>query len=114
MPGPSREAWLRRKPIAVMTAETGADEGTEGDLKRSIGLVQLTSFGVGATVGTGIFFVLQEAVPDAGPAVIVLAVTIVYTPPVVRGVRAAALGVAPLDYVTAGRPSTRFARNTVG
>ncbi len=28
-------------------------------------------FGVGATVGTGIFFVLQEAVPDAGPAVMV-------------------------------------------
>ena len=28
-------------------------------------------FGVGATVGTGIFFVLQEAVPDAGPAVVI-------------------------------------------
>lgn len=39
----------------------------------------------------------------AGPAVIVLAVTLVYTPQVVRVVRAAALGVAPLDYVTAAR-----------
>ena len=28
-------------------------------------------FGVGATVGTGIFFVLSEAVPEAGPGVIV-------------------------------------------
>lgn len=28
-------------------------------------------FGVGATVGTGIFFVMQEATPDAGPAVVV-------------------------------------------
>ena len=28
-------------------------------------------FGVGATVGTGIFFVLQQAVPEAGPAVII-------------------------------------------
>ena len=37
----------------------------------SFGTFQLTMFGVGATVGTGIFFVLQEAVPDAGPAVIV-------------------------------------------
>ena len=27
-------------------------------------------FGVGATVGTGIFFVLGQAVPEAGPAVI--------------------------------------------
>src|SRR6478735_7054630 len=41
------------------------------DLGRSIGTFQLMMFGVGATVGTGIFFVLQEAVPDAGPAVIV-------------------------------------------
>ncbi|MDA2803538.1 ABC transporter permease [Nocardiopsis suaedae] len=39
----------------------------------------------------------------AGPAVIVLAVTIVYAPQVVRVVRAAAMGVAPLDYVTAAR-----------
>lgn len=39
----------------------------------------------------------------AGPAVIVLAVTLVYTPQVVRVVRAAALGVVPLDYVTAAR-----------
>ena len=27
-------------------------------------------FGVGATIGTGIFFVLSSAVPEAGPAVI--------------------------------------------
>ncbi|GAA1081495.1 ABC transporter permease [Nocardiopsis composta] len=39
----------------------------------------------------------------AGPAVIVLAVTVVYAPQVVRVVRAAAMGVAPLDYVTAAR-----------
>ena len=36
-----------------------------------IGTFQLTLFGVGATVGTGIFFVLSAAVPEAGPAVIV-------------------------------------------
>lgn len=28
-------------------------------------------FGVGATVGTGIFFVLSEAIPKPGPAVVV-------------------------------------------
>jgi L-asparagine transporter-like permease len=28
-------------------------------------------FGVGATIGTGIFFVLSEAIPLAGPAVII-------------------------------------------
>lgn len=55
----------RRKPLARH------DGGEDGDLKRSIGTFQLTLFGVGATVGTGVFFVMAEAVPDAGPAVLV-------------------------------------------
>jgi APA family basic amino acid/polyamine antiporter len=64
-----REAILRRKPVGVMAAETGADvEG--GELPRSLGLFQLSTFGIGATIGTGIFFVLSEAAPIAGPAVI--------------------------------------------
>jgi amino acid transporter len=42
----------------------------DGPLRRSIGLFQLTLIGVGGTVGTGIFFILSEAVPVAGPAVI--------------------------------------------
>jgi amino acid transporter len=64
-----REQILRRKPVTAMTAETGTDTG-KGELKRSIGLFQLSMFGIGATIGTGIFFVLAEAVPVAGPAVI--------------------------------------------
>ena len=63
------DQMLRRKPVGVMTDETGADTGG-GELKRSIGLFQLTLFGVGATIGTGIFVILTEAVPTAGPAVI--------------------------------------------
>jgi amino acid transporter len=60
---------LRRKPVAQMTEETGADtEG--GELKRSISLFQLSLFGIGATIGTGIFIVLTEAVPIAGPGVV--------------------------------------------
>ncbi len=63
---PSLGAQLRRrKPIDL------ARSGHGGELERSFGTFQLMMFGVGATVGTGIFFVLQEAVPDAGPAVIV-------------------------------------------
>ncbi len=46
-----REQILRRKPVAAMTAESGTDAG-QGELARSIGLVQLTLFGVGATIGT--------------------------------------------------------------
>jgi amino acid transporter len=64
-----RESILRRKPVRELTAETGADtEG--GELPRSIGLFSLSAFGIGATIGTGIFFVLSEAAPIAGPSVI--------------------------------------------
>ena len=63
------QQMVRRKPVTVMTDETGTDtEG--GELKRTIGLFQLTLFGVGATIGTGIFVILTDAVPEAGPAVI--------------------------------------------
>jgi APA family basic amino acid/polyamine antiporter len=57
---------LRRRPIVGAPVAHGASKG----LKRTIGVFQLTMFGVGATVGTGIFFVLSAAVPEAGPAVI--------------------------------------------
>jgi APA family basic amino acid/polyamine antiporter len=69
-PTPSlRDQVLRRKPVRVMSEETGADSDS-GELVRSIGLFQLTLFGVGATIGTGIFIVLTQAVPVAGPAVV--------------------------------------------
>uniref|UniRef100_UPI000AAA6A27 APC family permease n=1 Tax=Peterkaempfera griseoplana TaxID=66896 RepID=UPI000AAA6A27 len=60
---------LRRKPVAALIAEGGG--GGEERLRRSIGLWQLSCIGIGATVGTGIFFVLGSAVPEAGPAVVV-------------------------------------------
>ena len=60
---------FRRKPAIEMDAESGA-ETEQSELNRSIGLFQLTMFGVGATIGTGIFFVLAQAVPISGPAVV--------------------------------------------
>jgi APA family basic amino acid/polyamine antiporter len=60
---------FRRKPVIEMEEETGS-ETEESELTRSIGLFELTMFGVGATIGTGIFFVLSQAVPIAGPAVV--------------------------------------------
>ncbi|MFT3690832.1 APC family permease [Paenirhodobacter sp.] len=59
---------LRKKPMTNVVDGHGAHDG---ELKRSITLFQLTMFGVGATIGTGIFFVLSEQVPIAGPAVLV-------------------------------------------
>ncbi|MBV8666792.1 MAG: amino acid permease [Burkholderiaceae bacterium] len=58
---------LRLKPIEAITAHS-KEQG--GDLRRSITLFQLTMIGVGATIGTGIFVILGDAVPKAGPAVV--------------------------------------------
>src|SRR3954454_4357299 len=69
-PAGLRAELLRRKPVRSTGGQHAAGEHGE-HLPRSIGTFQLTMFGVGATVGTGIFFVLSSAVPEAGPAVIV-------------------------------------------
>lgn len=53
---------FRRKPI---TSETAGDSA----LPRRLGTFQLAMLGVGATIGTGVFFVMHESVPLAGPAV---------------------------------------------
>ncbi|MEU8799908.1 amino acid permease [Spirillospora sp. NPDC048819] len=70
--GTARESFarslLRTKPVDRIVAEGGQGEG--GELKRTMSLLQLTLFSVGATLGTGIFVVLGEAVPLAGPAVV--------------------------------------------
>ncbi|MFI6596832.1 amino acid permease [Nonomuraea sp. NPDC050536] len=59
---------LRTKPTEQIVAEGGHGEG--GDLRRTMTLWQLTLFSVGATLGTGIFVILGQAVPKAGPAVV--------------------------------------------
>nr|WP_308013780.1 amino acid permease [Streptantibioticus parmotrematis] len=62
-------ALARRKPVERLVAEGGT--GTGGTLRRSLGMWQLTMISIGATLGTGIFVVLGEAVPKAGPAVVI-------------------------------------------
>lgn len=62
-----RQQALRRKPLHTFTTESDG----AGGLRRTIGPFQLTMIGVGATIGTGIFFLLGSAVPEAGPAVVV-------------------------------------------
>jgi len=47
------------------------EEGAGTALRRGLGLVPLISLSVGATLGTGIFVVLGQAAPKAGPAVAV-------------------------------------------
>src|SRR5262245_15562582 len=61
----------RRKPVEMLVSDTAGADAEHGHLKRGITLFQLIMFGVGSTIGTGIFFVLAETVPKAGPAVII-------------------------------------------
>lgn len=63
---PIGEQLRRRKPIVFQHLHHKGEE-----LARNMGTFQLMMFGVGATVGTGIFFVLSEAIPKAGAAVII-------------------------------------------
>ncbi|GAB3944635.1 amino acid permease [Corynebacterium tapiri] len=55
-----------RKPISRVIEDTEED----GGLRRSMGVVHLTALSVGASLGTGIFVVLGEAAPLAGPALV--------------------------------------------
>jgi basic amino acid/polyamine antiporter, APA family len=59
--------WATR-PAEDLIAETH-ERGSE--LKRVIGVLDLTALGVGAIVGTGIFVVIGQAASEAGPAVVV-------------------------------------------
>ncbi|WP_071343873.1 amino acid permease [Nocardia seriolae] len=68
MPGIQRitASLLRTKPVEQIESD-----GEHTALRRSMGLIPLISLSVGATLGTGIFVVLGEAAPLAGPAVVV-------------------------------------------
>jgi APA family basic amino acid/polyamine antiporter len=63
-----RSQPFRLKPVDVIVAQH-EEQGGSG-LRRSMGLLQLTALSIGATLGTGIFVILGEAVPLAGPAVV--------------------------------------------
>ncbi|MEU6376979.1 amino acid permease [Streptomyces sp. NPDC046909] len=56
----------RRQDVGVLVGEAAGSP-----LRRTMGVGQLTLLSVGATLGTGIFVVLGEAVPEAGPAIVV-------------------------------------------
>ncbi len=70
MPTPAlslRRQMLRRRPVSGAPVAAGASV----QLERSLGVFLLTMFGVGETVGSGIFIVLSQSVPQAGPAVVI-------------------------------------------
>jgi len=54
---------LGQKLFRTKTSGHKSDDGHAHALGRSLGLFPLTMIGVGATIGTGIFFTMVEAVP---------------------------------------------------
>ncbi len=55
------------KPVDALVADT-EEQGHQ--LKRSVGLLDLSALGLGAIIGTGIFVILGEAIGNAGPAIV--------------------------------------------
>ena len=49
------------KPVDRLVADT---ESESGQLKRAVGLLDLTALGIGAIIGTGIFVILGEAIGE--------------------------------------------------
>src|SRR3954468_2585712 len=63
----ARSGLFATKPVDALVADT-QDAGSQ--LRRAVGLLDLTALGIGAIIGTGIFVILGEAIGDAGPAII--------------------------------------------
>ncbi|MCU0297410.1 MAG: amino acid permease [Candidatus Nanopelagicales bacterium] len=61
---------MLKQMMRVKNPDHIVEEGDHGGLKRSMGLFALLMFSVGSIIGTGIFVILGEAIPKAGPAVI--------------------------------------------
>ena len=59
-PGP-----FARKPSEMLVRESGSH-----DLRRAVGVLDLTALGIGAIIGTGIFVIIGEAIGDAGPSIV--------------------------------------------
>ena len=82
-------ALRARKSVDAIVARNDQEPGH--GLKRSMGLVHLTALSIGASLGTGIFVILGEATPMAGPAVVLAFVLAgVHRPllrPLLRGTR---------------------------
>src|SRR2546430_10918837 len=59
---------LAKKPLSLLCTE--AEETGEHSLKRTLGVFQLTSLGVGAVIGAGIFVMSGLGASMAGPGLL--------------------------------------------
>jgi len=65
---------FRKKPLSTVMDDTqgGAGDGHGHELKRVLGVRDLTSMGIAAVIGAGIFSTIGQAAFDGGPGVIFL------------------------------------------
>lgn len=69
----SLSTLLRKKPLSkIMTDHEFEGEHSEHGLKKSLSVVDLTSFGIAAVIGAGIFSTIGTAAANGGPAVSLL------------------------------------------
>lgn len=64
--------FFRKKTINQITAEAENNKGSEHRLKQTLSLRDLTSLGIAAIIGAGIFSTIGNASASGGPAVILL------------------------------------------
>jgi APA family basic amino acid/polyamine antiporter len=57
-------------PFATKSAEQLIESADSSKLRRAVGALDLTAFGIGAIIGTGIFVIIGEAIGDSGPAIV--------------------------------------------
>jgi basic amino acid/polyamine antiporter, APA family len=62
-----RSGLFATKPVDRLVEDT---HEKETELRRAVGALDLTALGLGAIIGTGIFVVIGEAIPTAGPSII--------------------------------------------
>jgi amino acid transporter len=65
-------SFFRRKTIQQIANEAEANQQSEHKLKKSLSLRDLTSLGIAAIIGAGIFSTIGNASASGGPAVILL------------------------------------------
>src|SRR3954464_15290754 len=63
---PGKSPLFQRKPMERLVA----DAEDQNSLRRAVGVLDLTSLGIGAIIGTGIFVIIGEAIGDSGPAIV--------------------------------------------
>ncbi len=65
-------ALFRKKPLETVVNDAESGDATQGRLRKVLGVRDLTSMGIAAVIGAGIFSTIGQAAYEGGPGVIFL------------------------------------------